>query len=167
MRTIEDTPHDQRYLMVTHRLSNGAWERVCNAVRQWLASHPDTISETQSAQMLATIATPLPTAYHAFLIIHCYADVPAHSQWNTVFDPSSTEQQDTNATLHFGVFWRRAVLSTLEHGHHQIAVLEFPDGLPDLLASLPTDPDNEVSQYIGLCKSNDLLAIRRQIKNVT
>ena len=122
MRTIDDTPRDQRYLMLTHRLSDAVWEDECEAVRQNLTDPPDTIGARESAEMLATIAKPLPTDCHPFVIIHCYADVPANTKWHTAFDPSSTDRHEkTNATLQFGVFWRRVVLPTLEHGHHQIA----------------------------------------------
>jgi hypothetical protein len=116
--------------------------------------------------MLALIAKPLPATHHAFVVIHCYADIPAHTLWDTAFDPSLTDcNETTNATFHFGVFWRRVVRPKLEHGHHQLAVIAFPDGLPLLLASLPVDPVNQVTDYIGLCASEDLLAIRRQLEN--
>jgi hypothetical protein len=168
MRAIGDTPNDQRFLMVTHRLSPARWENECRAVRDWLTNPPDTISKSDADEMLASIAEPLPKTHHAFVVFHCYADIPARTRWDTAFDPSVADRHEsTIATLQFGVFWRRAVLSALEHGHHQIAVLKFPDGLPDLLDSLPVDPDNEVSDYAGLCASDDLPAIRRQLDNVS
>ena len=153
--------------MVTHRLSSERWGNECSAIRDWLANPPATISKSDADEMLATIANPLPKTQHAFVVIYCYADIPARTHWDTAFDPSLGDlHETTNATLQFGVVWRRAVLPSLEHGHHQVAVLAFPDGLPQLLASLPFDPDTEVTDYVGLCASEDLPAIRRQLENV-
>lgn len=166
MRTIDDAPRDQRFLMLTSRLSRTAWEEECRVVRKWLADPPDTISEAESAEMLAKIDGPLPASSHPFAVIHCYADLPAGTRWNTAFDPSIGGQHETtDVVLQFGIFWRRLVLPSLEDGHHQIAVIEFSDGLPQLLASLPVDPEGEVIDYIGLCASDDFPGIRRGLAN--
>jgi hypothetical protein len=164
MRTIEDTPRDERFLMITHRLSRAAWETHCGSVRAWLANPPETISQAKAAEMLGMIADPLPATCHPFIIIYCYADIPCDTRWDTAFDPSNAVRNErTEATLKFGVFWDRLVIRSLEDGHHQIAVLEFAHGLPPLIESLPIVSADEPELYVGLCDSNDLFAIQKRL----
>jgi hypothetical protein len=168
MRTIDDTPRGQRFLMVTHRLSPSSWENVCMAVRSWLANPPESLSRSEVDRMLATITSPLPETHFAFIIICCYADIPTNTRWDTAFDPSLSDRHEaTIAVLQFSVFWSRAVLPSLEHGHHQVAVLAFPNSLPSLLASLPDESDDVVTDYVGLCESEDLSAIRLHLDSVS
>jgi hypothetical protein len=164
MRTIEDTPHSERFLMITHRLSRAAWERQCSSVRAWLANPPDMINQAKASEMLGIIAEPLHLTYHPFIVIYCYADIPANTRWDTAFDPSNTVRNEkTDATLKFGIFWSRLVIRSLEDGHHQVAVLEFPHGLPPLIESLPVVSVDEPERHVGLCNSNDLLAIQGRL----
>ena len=164
MRTIAETPKHERYLMVAERISPAAWTTLCQSVRDYLANNPDRNRSTCSdADMLRFIDTPLKQTSHPFVVLFAYADVPANTKWNVAFDPSNDSPIEiTNAALCFGVFWKRIAIPTLSHGHHQVAVIDFPDGLPAVIASLPIDADRQSSDHVRLCSAEDLDAIRSQ-----
>ncbi len=154
--------------MVAWRLSRAAWERECESVREWLASSPAKISKAESDEMLSKIAEPLKPTDYPFVIIHCYADIPAKTRWDTVFSPNDINRiETTNATFQFGIFLSRYVVKSLDHGHHQIALLAFPDRLPALLETLPVDQAGEFTGYVGLCASDDLAEIRHALAHTT
>lgn len=142
MRSIADTPAHERYLMVAERISPGAWEEVCQQVRNYLASatvrEKKKISGAEIAEMFRLIDTPLPPTSHPFVVLFAYADIPKGTEWNVVFDPLNPSQAEaTNAVFHFSVILQRIACPAMDHNFHQLAVIDFPNGVPDLLASLP------------------------------
>lgn len=167
MRSINDTPVANRFLMVSHRLSVQAWRAECDAVTKWLDDESNTITEAERDEMLAMIQQPLRDTEHPFVIIHCYADIPEHTTWDIVFDRRAPGYHErTIATLRFGIIWQRLVSRSLADGWHQVAVIDFPDGMPQLIESLPIDPKSEQTEYTCLCTGADFPEIQRQIVNV-
>ena len=167
MRSIYDTPVADRFLMVSHRLSAHAWRSECDAVTNWLKSKPGTITDTERDEMLETIQRPLRETEHPFVIIHCYADIPENTTWNVAFDRRDTHRHEpTIAILRFGVILHRAVCRSLSDGWHQAAVIDFPGGIPELIKSLPIDPETEQTDYNCLCDAADFPKIRRHLTNV-
>ncbi len=162
MRTIAETPQHERYLMVAERISPNAWRSVCESVRDYVAKTSG--SNTDSAlDAMRLIDSKLPPTTHPFAVLFSYADIPADTIWNLAFDPTNQSSiQSTTAVLQFGVFWQRIAQPALEHGHHQIALIDFPNGVPSLLDSLPIDANRQSYDYVGLCDSNDLRAIHTQ-----
>lgn len=158
MRTIIETQQHDRYLKVAERISPNSWRSVCKSVRD----HSATASAPNSVKhALSLIDSNLPPTSFPFVVLFSYADIPANTTWNIAFDPTRPSSiEATNAVFRFGVFWQRIAQPSLEHGHHQIAVIDFPDGIPKLLQSLPIDANRQTYDYIGLCDAEDLRAIQ-------
>jgi hypothetical protein len=167
MRTIADTPPNERYLMVAERVSREAWAGICQNVRDYVTSNLDgDHSNYSDAYILRLIDAPIPQSSYPFVVLFAYADIPADTKWNVAFDPANDLAiESTNAVLQFGVFWGRIATSALEHGHHQIAVIDFPNGLPSVIASLPIDANSQSYDHVVLCDAQDVDAIqnRREI----
>ncbi|WP_145052736.1 hypothetical protein [Lignipirellula cremea] len=164
MRTIAETPQHDRYLMVAERISPNAWRSVCESVSDHAAkaSAPNSVKHA-----LSLIDSHLPPTSFPFVVLFSYADIPANTPWNIAFDPMKPSSiEATNAVFRFGVFWQRIAQPSLEHGHHQIAVIDFPDGVPELLSSLPVDANRQTYDYIGLCDAKDLRAIQTRHESV-
>lgn len=164
MREMEATPRAQRYLLLAWQLSEAGWKRECKDVAAWLASNPDSWNESQRERMSAAIATPLRSTERPIVILHCYADVPSGTQWDTVFEVARPEHHEpTRAVARFSVVYHRAVEYTLVQGWHQVAVLDFPDGCPGRIEALPLDLQDPKAGLVGLCRSEDFPEIRRQL----
>ena len=160
MRSITDTPPHTRYLMMAERISLPAWTTLCQKVRDYVEANPNQ-GIYSDAEMLRLINTPLPQTTFPFVVLFAYADIPAGTQWNAAYDPSNDSQiESTNAILRFGVFWSRVAIPELSHGHHQVAVIDFPDGIPSVLETLPVDPNRENCDPVRLCNTEDIEAIR-------
>jgi hypothetical protein len=162
MQTIEATPADQRFLKAAGRLSASAWNNECQSVRAWLASSHGLLSDDERDEMLGIVTGPLVATEIPLAIVHCYAEVPEGTKWDVVFDPNDLNIcQSTMAILRYGIVWHRAVSRTLAHGWHQVAVVDFPIGLPALLDTLPTDDFERASRYVGFCSADDFPDIKR------
>jgi hypothetical protein len=158
MRTLPETPQYDRYLMVAERLSATAWRNVCESVRGNVTKDSD---QKFGNNAVTLIDSHLPPTSFPFVVLFAYADIPADTEWNIAFDPTTPSAvESTTAVLRFGVFWQRIAQPSLEHGHHQIAVIDFPNGVPTLLLSLPIDANRQTYDYIGLCDAKDLVAIQ-------
>ncbi|MCC9603382.1 hypothetical protein LOC67_22765 [Stieleria sp. JC731] len=164
MRTIADTPPNERYLMVAERVSREAWADICQNVRDYVTTNPDSDHRNYSdADILRLIDAPIPPSSYPFVVLFAYADIPADTKWNVAFDPvNDLPIESTIAVLQFGVFWRRIAAPSLEHGHHQIAVIDFPDGLPSVITSLPIDANRQSYDHVVLCDAQDVDAIQYQ-----
>lgn len=144
--------------MVAERISANAWRSICESVRDHVAKTSGRDAFTDPLQL---IEPNLPPTSFAFVVLSSYADIPADTKWNIAFDPTKPSSiEPTTAVLQFGVLWQRMALPSLEHGHHQVAVIDFPDGVPTLLQSLPIDANRQTYDYIGLCDATDLRAIQ-------
>jgi hypothetical protein len=74
-----------------------------------------------------------------------------------VFDLANpTNGSITSAKLRFSILKRSLPMQGLEHGHHHLVVFEFPEGVPELLSSLPLDLfDGGLSRSkIGMCDAS-------------
>ena len=163
MLDIKDLPACARYLVITARRSEDRWKQECAAVRNWLATTPAVISKDNVDAMLRIINSTLSSDAHPVAVSHCYADVPAGTQYDVVFDHDDPDtNESTSAEVLFGVAFDQYVDTTLSHGHHQTAVLAFPKGMPSLLGRLPWDAIS--SDYLCLCTAADFACIRQRLK---
>lgn len=162
MRTIANTPAAQRFLMVAWRLSANAWQRECESVINWLSTEPESVGRVERAEMVSIIQRPLAPTEHPVIAMHCYADVPAGTTWDVVFNPNEiADHESTTAVSRFGLIDHRIVSPSLSDGWHQVAVIDFPKGLPRLIQDLPVDPDTEWRNYICLCANHDFEEIKK------
>ncbi|MEZ6058039.1 MAG: hypothetical protein R3C01_15170 [Planctomycetaceae bacterium] len=151
--------------MVASRVSASRWEDECASVRLWLGTRPASISTDIAEQMLKTIDAPLPKGATPVVIVHCYADVPAGTEYHVAFDPEDPNTNEfTHAEVLFGVVMGRFVDMTLSHGWHQTAVLYFPAGMPKLFNQLSVDQIS--SRYLCLCSQSDFHEIKRARTNL-
>ncbi|MCA9178179.1 MAG: hypothetical protein KDB14_27130 [Planctomycetales bacterium] len=178
MLDIKDLPACERYLVIAARRSEAGWEQERAAVRKWLETSrtslagdsceaqptsPATLSLKDVDAMLRTINSSLPPDACPVVALHCYADVPAGTQYDVLFDHGNPDtNESTRAEVLFGVAYDRVVNTTLSHGHHQTAVLRFQDGLPTLLGRLPWDATS--SDGLCLCAAADFAYIRGRLK---
>ena len=87
---------------------------------------------------------------------YCYADVHSGQTYNTAFTVSSeAAQAQTVAIFRFVIFVGRLPVQTLEHGHRNIAVFNFPSGAPAMIEALPIYKSHVVLPTAGLCDSRD------------
>ena len=139
MRSIADTPIHERYLMVYQRLSARSWSELCDRVRnQHDPSNAQLKLTHLGAETLNLLDQPLPRSTYPWVILYSYADIPVGTKWDTTFDPSNDFRfEPTQAVLRFGIFWDRRAQPGLAHGHHQVAVIDFPNGLPPIARITP------------------------------
>ncbi len=162
MLDTQDVPASARYLMIAARRSEDCWKQECAAVRKWLATRPEELSPDSVDAMLRTINSTLPSDAQPLAVIHCYADVPAGTHYDIIFDHNDPgTNESTNAEVLFGVAFDRYVDKTLSHGHHQTAVLRFPNGTPSLLGRLPWDAIS--TNFLCLCSGADFADIGRRL----
>lgn len=163
MRFISDTPVTSRFLLLAHRLSPIACRNECNSVTEWLAIAPDTITERER-EMLTIIQQPLQPTEHPLVAVYCYAHIPEGTKWDIAFNSKDTTAYEyTAAFLRFGIIWQRIVSRSLSDGWHQVAVIDFPNGIPHLIEALPVDPEVENYNYKCLCSSADFPEIQRHM----
>lgn len=159
---IDDLPASARFLTIAARRSEKDWKQECAAVRTWLATKPAALSPGKLDAMRRILDVPLPSDAHPVAVLHCYADVPAGTRYDIVFDRHDPDtSESTSAEVLFGVAFDQYVEPTLSHGHHQTAVLRFPNGLPSLFERLPWDAIS--SDYLCLCAAADFAEIRRSL----
>lgn len=159
---IQDLPASARFLTIAARRSASGWKQECAAVGNWLATKPAALSQQDLDAMRRILDVPLPPDAHPVAVLHCYADVPAGTRYDIVFDRHDLDTSaSTSAEVLFGVAFDQYVEPTLSHGHHQTAVLRFPNGMPSLLERLPWDAIS--SDYLCLCAAADFAEIRRSL----
>ena len=159
MRKVEDTPAHQQFLMLVSNVSEERWLEERQQVLTWARENSDKLKEEQ-LELLKIIEKPLPETYHPVVIIHCYADVPQETAYDLVFNLSDKTQVETTfAVLKFGVTFSRYCDPSLAHGWHQLAMLDFPNGIPELISELPYD-DPSSGEPIGLCSKNNYDSIK-------
>ena len=158
MRTIEATPAESRSLNLAYKIPKLEWDATVDSVLNWLDSKPKTITTIQRTEMRAIITTPLTVTQIPVCVYSCYADIPPNYRWNTIFDIRHPETRQTTIAIScFGVYFRRAVMRSLDNGHHAQVILDFPEGPPQMLDSLSTGDDGNIYCLgtLGLCRSDD------------
>ncbi len=151
--------------MVAWRLSNTGWNRQRDSVLKWLATDPDSVNAEQQQQMRELIEKPIGESACPLVVIHCYADVPPDTRWDTAFDPSDLSRvESTTAISRFGVVLDKMVESTLTQGWHQTVIIDFPNGCPALIQSLPVDVQDPRHRFVGICSKDDFPEIQHTLQ---
>jgi len=160
MRSIDQTPHHQRFLKIGWRLSSSAWHRKVDGVLAWTASAECDLPTNQRDKMRELVSTPLDETTLPLVVLHAYADVDAQTLWDRVFDPRAAAANiATHAVLRYSVLWQRVAVASLSHGQHQTAVVDFPEGVPGLILSLNEDEQHPDFRCVGLCHHSSMSAI--------
>ena len=140
--------------MVSRQFTQQQWRREYEAVYAWCESNP----AEDKLSRLDLLTPSLDDQAAALSIIHCYADVPAGTEYGLAFDPTDPNQpENTVAFVEYGVVLSRLVQPSLGHGWHQTAVIRFPEGKPKLFDRL-TSPRSGPG-YVGLCMPEDYVEI--------
>ena len=163
MQSIEQALPQNRYLIIAGRISAAEWQRIVETVNSALIENRPSraISEVEIERTM--INKPLSATQLPIYSYGCYADIPPEYAWDTLFNlDDSSIATSTKAVSCFGVYFQRGVLKQLQHGHQADVVLDFPCGIPDLLAKLPVvDGRNWRGRAeLALCRSDDLAAIQ-------
>ena len=166
MLELSASQSENRYLAINSGMSNSAWNDSVAAVLKWLASSPKTLSEDRRKTMQRIISAPLLPTSVPVLVVGNYADIPAGHVWDTVFRRNDISRcEPTKCVLKFGTIYDRAVNESLDHGWSQVAVLDFPEGLPELWSELPVcDKGHNETWNIGLCCSEDYANIKQNYR---
>jgi len=148
--------------MLAARLTSRRFAEDRKSVIKWCTENPTrlTASNVAALESLRTIDPAENVA--AFITDSCYADIDKDRVYTAMFDPSCPgEVVETSARLLFSVFWRRLPMQGLEHGHHQLVVFDFPNGLPSLVERLPPCDTSTVDSgsWLGLCDIENWKAI--------
>ena len=152
MRSENDTPIDQRYLTIAGTLSKERFNREKQSAIKFCTEFPDRLSESnkEALEMLATFS--LSENYRAFIIMSCYADIPPFRSYGKIFKITDHSIHiSTTAILQFGIFWHKLPILSLEHGHHQVAIFNFPDDVPPIIETLPiNNVEGSITSCLGL-----------------
>jgi hypothetical protein len=153
MRQEAFVPLADRYLMVASRLSPQSVERldlvtVPEAVRRC----GERLGEKAAGTVWRYLQRPRhPEAIH-LVVIAAYADLPLGKEYDILFrlrpphDPEPTRAVLCHV-VNWGLPWHE-----VSHGHHQICVFEFPEGVPSLIQDLHVETDDGRSvPRLGLC----------------
>lgn len=165
MRSIEDTPPEERWLMATDVLSPRGVERL----RKWVAKSATTgpVESVYQEQLQSFLEGDVRDCLTVFTL-YAYADIPLGTNYDLVFDPETGRCEGTrlelcHAILHYGV-----AVPRLDHGHKYFCLFACPEGVPPLFNELPVSHDHraiEAEQQIGLCMSSDWPAIRHNCQS--
>jgi hypothetical protein len=155
---------EYRYLMILGRYSPSATAKMVQAVR----THYDqeryrfddkatSVTEDFLSFMASFRGVVLQTCY-------CHADVERGQSYDMVFAMQQPDRfENTRAVAHYNVIWGKAASAGLAHGWHQAAFFEFPEGVPELIASLPED-NFGAKPLVAICDSANQEAITRDWK---
>jgi hypothetical protein len=169
MRSEDETPAAERRLLLWRRLSAAAFEAEKEAAVQWSRAHGERLEAPNRRALAMLKSFSLSESTRALVVIHCYAEIPPDRTYDLTFDLESWTRVSTTATLLFGIFWQRVPIASLEHGHHQVAVFHFPNGVPPLIDTLPVDSLDQAlwNPTVALCDSVDWAQIRGAEANPT
>lgn len=154
MRTENQVAVGSRYLMLATRMSPQRFEIEKSAALDWCSAHSDRLGASNEAALADLRTFELGENSCAFILHSCYADIPAGRSYNAVFKLADAKiGGHTLARLRFAIFRRCLPMQSLEDGHHHLAVFDFPEGIPQLVLSLPVDLfDGGISHpTLGLC----------------
>jgi hypothetical protein len=156
MKTEAFVPISDRYLMLATILSAKRFARERRQSIDWCANNRSKLNakDLVALDLLQDFELELHPNSRAFIIYCCYADIPAGRTYSAIFDRTNVEiGTETIAKLRFGIFWQRLPTQSLEDGHHQLAVFDFPQGIPAIVETLPIDlNDGGMSPArLGMC----------------
>lgn len=153
MQLEDAVPIGSKYLSVGARLSPERFLSEKNAVIEWCRSNRERLDSSHETALADLTHFDLNSNSCAFIVIACYADIPAGRTYDAVFRFDDISVGSTTiAKLRFGLFWRRLPIHALEHGHHQVAVFDFPEGVPAIVTDvLPVDMVESPIGHTTLC----------------
>lgn len=115
MRREEDTPIEERYLLVEGRASNAALALVADG-----------------------LPPKLPATSLVFFVSFAYADLPLGTSFTHVFTPSDpTKHEVTECSVKAVTQQFAKPLAEIPHGWKTITAIDFPAGVPTMLQDLP------------------------------
>lgn len=154
-----------RYLMLAANLSCKTFEQEKVRAIQWSTRNRSKLGVENFRALDQLAHCRLDNMTAALVVVHCYADISIGRRYTRLFDLNDYKTNTTTeAALQFGIFWGQMPIEDLQHGHHQLAIFKFPQGIPPLLASLPTNP--EAGQKLGLCDATDWPSISQNQSRV-
>jgi hypothetical protein len=154
MRTEASVPPADRYLSLAEKLTERRFIQEKEAVIAWCSDNAARLDTSNVAALELLRTLELTSNLIAVVVVGCYADIPQVRIYTAAFHrQDGLEVQETLAELRLGIFWSRIATEGLEHGHHQVAVLEFPKGVPPLLQRLPLCTGTQLQSVpdFGLC----------------
>ena len=159
MRSEEDVPLEERYLLIEGHLSAKTRQTVRKGLRRELAS-----------------------SGRVCFVSSAYADLPIPREFECVFPVGRAEPSPRGSGAAVGRFQAKHLmaaefvrvsiveamdisykpLSPIPDGAKAICVLEFPDGVPFMIDDLPTVKDwDESAECVVLCSRETAQAIKR------
>ncbi|BDS12721.1 hypothetical protein [Aureispira anguillae] len=100
---------------------------------------------------------------------YCDVEIPKTYTYLICFD-EQTKSLDVLATVKFAIWNGRIPLNMIESGHHTFCIIEFENGIPDILKELPNWDDIQQGNYkyykFGLCEKEDVDLILEKIANM-
>jgi hypothetical protein len=163
MLTEDSVPPKDRVLTLAARLTEHRFSQERFGATAWCEENQGRLSESNLAALERLRKVELSENVVAFVVYRCYADIPKDRSYTALFDCShSSQRQATVALLRVGIFMRQVPIEGLEHGHHQVAVFEFPNGTPPLLKELPLCDEPQVTTKVrlGLCDIDNWEEVR-------
>ena len=163
MLSEDSVPPKDRVLTLAARLTERRFSQERLGAIAWCEENQGRLSESNLAALERLRKVELRENVVAFVVYRCYADIPKNRSYTTLFDCSHPSQgQATIAQLQVGIFMRQVPIESLEHGHHQVAVFEFPNGVPPLLEELPLCDEPQVNTRVrfGMCDAENWKEIR-------
>ena len=144
MRTEAQTPIEQRFL--------------------WLEGF---ISPTSLALIKNGLGGNLPVEGVVCFVGFSYADLPVPKRFDVVFDvddPSQWIERESRITR---VTQQMGTPDEIPHGWKTICVVEFPSGIPDLVAKMPTvDSWHQSKLRVGLCDKQVFARVAETLKAI-
>jgi hypothetical protein len=148
-------PPAERFLMVIGQYSAATTAKTLGAVRAYYGQERHRFDEAAAALTEEFLAWSGSFTGGVLQTCYCHADVARGRVYDVVFGMATAGRVERmRAVVQYNVIWGQVASAGLVHGWHQAAFFEFPDGVPELVASLPVD-DFQARPLIGLCASED------------
>ena len=140
MRTEEQTPIEQRFLWIEGKVS------------------PSSVEAIKSG-----LPTEKPANTEILFIGYAYADLPMGKSFHVIYPRSNPDAGILCESRIIAVTqqWGKPEIG-IPHGWKTICFVEFPQGVPDIIETLPTiDAWGEGKDYICLCDEDTWKAIKK------
>ena len=153
MLAEDQVPISSRYLSIAARLSNERFSEEKRIALDWCSQNFERLDKSHQFALEDLRTFDLHSNACALILYSCYADIPPGRTYDVVFDLKNIRPAaHATAKLRFSIFFRRLPMLTLEHGHHHLAVFDFPSGPPKIIGTLPTDLfDGGTGHRLGMC----------------
>jgi hypothetical protein len=167
-------PPEHRYVMIIGRYSPAATAKALAAVRAYYDRERHRFDTSAASTTEAFLGFAESFEGVVLQTCYCHADVAPGRVYDMALDLQRPDRFElTRAVAQYNVIWGQVASAGLVDGWHQAAYFEFPDGVPELVASLPVD-DFGSEPLLGVCDSDnweliaqELDALRRRTKSCT